>query len=115
MDEIKRDLVYEKIYHKKIYSYFSFLNKVNYSNNLPIRNFALSEKFNNTKIKVYVGNGNNKFLLIALLKRRFWLEITNKITSDTKFIWTQNSIKEIHKNQKSYNQFLVDQAEREGK
>jgi hypothetical protein len=45
------------------------------------------------KIKVYVGNGNNKYLIIALLKRRFWYEITPKITKDTKFIWTQNSIK----------------------
>jgi hypothetical protein len=88
----------------------TFLNKVNFSNKIPIRNFDLSEKFNNNKIKVYVGNGNNKYLLIALLKRRFWLEITNKITPDTKFIWTQNSIKEVHSSQKSFNQHLVNLA-----
>jgi len=47
-----------------------------------------------------VGHGNNRYLILALLKRRFWLEVTNKITADTKFIWTQNSIRDVHAIQK---------------
>lgn len=39
-------------------------------------------------------------MIIALLKRRFWLEFAHKITADTKFVWTQNTIKDMHAIQK---------------
>jgi hypothetical protein len=41
--------------------------------------------------------------------------VTSKITSETKFIWTQNSIKEVHAAQMSYNKYIVWQAERQEK
>ena len=77
----------------------SFLIKVNYSNNMFIRTLNFCDRNNHEKVKVYVGEGNNKYLIIGLLKRRFWLEISNKINHDTKFIWTQNTIQEVHKMQ----------------
>lgn len=49
---------------------------------------------------MYVGKGNNRQLILALLRRRFWLDVTNKITADTKFIWSQNSIRDVHSVQK---------------
>jgi len=51
----------------------SFLIKVNYSNNIFLRNLNFSDRNNNEKVKVFVGEGNNKYLIIGLLKRRFWL------------------------------------------
>jgi hypothetical protein len=114
VEEIRQD-GHDKAYHRKIYSYLAFLLKVNFSNGLPIRNLALAERFAHPKVKVFVGEGNNRCLLVALLKRRFWLEITSKITAETKFVWTQNSIKEVHAAQKTYNQYLVAQAEKQEK
>lgn len=90
----------------------SFLHKVNFSNNYPIKNIEFNDKYSNNKIKVYVGNGNNKYLIIALLKRRFWYEFTNKITKDTKFIWTQNSIKDIHQIQKTKKKDVKDKEKK---
>lgn len=92
----------DKIYFKKINSFFTFALKVLYSNNLPISKIFLSDKYTGEKVKVYVGNGNNKYLIISLLKRRFWMEVTSKVTTDTKFVWTQNSIKDIHQRQQPY-------------
>jgi hypothetical protein len=42
IEEIRQDMRYDKIYYRKIYSYMTFLLKVNYSNNIPIRNIALA-------------------------------------------------------------------------
>ena len=72
------------------------MSKVNISNGLTLKTITLNERYNNEKVQVFVGNGNNKYLLIGLLRRRFWLEVANKVTKNTKFIWTQNSIKEAH-------------------
>lgn len=80
----------------------TFILKLQFSNNIPLSKICLAEKYANEKIKVYVGGGNNKFLVVALLKRRFWLEFTNKITADTKFIWTQNTIKDAHSMQRRH-------------
>lgn len=67
------DLSTDKIYSKKISSFLTFANKVNFSNDIPISKMTLNEKHANEKVKVFVGKGNNKCLIIALLKRRFWL------------------------------------------
>jgi hypothetical protein len=78
----------------------NFVNKVKYSNNMPIGSLLLKDRYGGEKIKVFVGHGNNRHLILALLRRRFWIEVTNKITADTKFIWTQNSIRDVHAIQK---------------
>jgi hypothetical protein len=41
--------------------------------------------------------------------------VSSKITSETKFVWTQNSIKEVHGAQMTYNKYMVWQAERQEK
>ena len=94
--EEEPDISLDKVYFKKIHSFMQFVNILNYSNNIPIKSITLSDKYNGQKMKVFVGHGNNRYLILALLKRRFWFEIVNKITSETKFIWTQNSIKDVH-------------------
>ena len=88
------------MYAKKIHSFLSFVNKVKYSNQMPVSSMILSDRYNGEKLKVFVGNGNNKYLIIALLRRRFWLEICNKITKETKFVWTQNTMKDVHASQR---------------
>ena len=84
-----------------------FVNKVKYSNNMPIGNLFLKDRYGGEKVKVFVGHGNNRNLILALLKRRFWMEVTNKITADTKFIWTQNSIRDIHTIQKKIKKSVI--------
>ena len=92
----------DHVYYSKLYSYLTFLTKVNFSNGHPVSHLKLGDRPSNfIRVKVFVGGGNNRQLLIALLKRRFWLEVTPKITADTKFVWTQNSMKEIHYRQAS--------------
>ena len=68
----------------------------NISNRLALKTITLNEPYNNEKVPVLVSNGNNKYLLIGLLRRRFWLEVANKVTKSTKFKWTRNSVKEAH-------------------
>lgn len=80
----------------------TFILKLHFSNNMPISKISLSDRYNNEKVKVFVGGGNNKYLIIALLKRRFWFEVVHKITADTKFVWTQNTIKDVHALQKAH-------------
>ena len=63
----------DKVYNRKILSYLSFLNKVRYTNDLPLGQISLTDRYNGDKIKVFVGKGNNKYLIMALLRRRFWL------------------------------------------
>ena len=61
----------------------------NISNRLALKTITLNERYNNEKVPVFISNGNNKYLLIGLLRRRFWLEVANKVTKSTKFKWTQ--------------------------
>ena len=78
--EEEPDVNLNKVYSRKIYSYLHFLCKVRYSNNIPMCLVLLNERFSGEKVKVYVGKGNNRYLIMALLRRRFWLEICSKIT-----------------------------------
>ena len=73
-----------------------FFGQSNISNRLTLKTITLNERYNNEKVQVLVSNGKNKYLLIGLLRRKFWLEVANKVTKSTKFKWTQNSIKEAH-------------------
>jgi hypothetical protein len=98
--EEEPDISLDKVYTKKIHSFAAFVNKVRYSNNMSVSALTLGDRFNGEKVKVFVGKGNNRYLIIALLRRRFWLEITHRITADTKFVWSQNSIKDVHAVQK---------------
>ena len=70
--EEEPDISLDKVYFKKIYSFLYFVNKIRYANNMPVSNMVLNERYNGEKVKVFVGNGNNKYLIIALLRRRFW-------------------------------------------
>ena len=73
-----------------------FFERSNISNILTLKTITLNERYNNEKVQVLVSNGKNKYLLIGLLRRKFWLEVANKVTKSIKFKWTQNSIKEAH-------------------
>jgi tubulin polyglutamylase TTLL1 len=41
-----------------------------------------------TKVKVYLGKGNNSNLILGLIKRRPWYQITDKY-QEANFVWTQ--------------------------
>jgi len=46
-----------------------------------------------------VGFGNNSALIKGIMRRRFWWQITDKISEDTNFVWTQLKIAEFFKGQ----------------
>jgi hypothetical protein len=41
-----------------------------------------------SKVKYYVGPGNNSNLIKGIMKRRPWFQLTDKI-QDAQFVWTQ--------------------------
>ena len=53
---------------------------------------------NQHKYKYYVGKGNNRQLVIALIKRRFWWVETDDI-SEANFVWTQLKINSFYQKQ----------------
>lgn len=50
-----------------------------------------------------MGRGNNNHLVKVLLKRRFWLEVVDRMTEDVVIVWTQSSQKDVHDRQKKNN------------
>lgn len=72
---------YDGQYMRRIKLYFDFLFKINYSNRIYVQLelFTPSEDMPlPPKHKVFVGKGNNSLLVKSILKRRFWLEVTDK-------------------------------------
>lgn len=68
-----KDIDNDSIYKKKIRSFAEFALKVRIAAGLQT-DIRLTGKYNQLKkIQVYVGKGNNRYLIVALLKRRFWL------------------------------------------
>jgi hypothetical protein len=77
----------------KIGLYRDFLWKINYSNGL------LVEPQQDYQYKVYVGRGNNRQLIRALLKRRFWWTFVDKLSDDVNLVWTQLKVSEFYEKQ----------------
>ncbi len=51
-------------------------------------------KNNDSKYKYFVGKGNNRQLVKALMKRRFWWVKTDDV-NEAQFVWTQLKINEM--------------------
>lgn len=49
--------------------------------------------------KAYIGYGNNSNMLKGLLKRRFWWIVSEEMTEDCAFAWTQVKINKIYEKQ----------------
>lgn len=50
-------------------------------------------------MKAFVGFGNNGNMIKGLIKRRFWWVISEEMTEDCVFIWTQTKINKIYERQ----------------
>ena len=93
MSNVSSDAIYEK----KITTFIEFMYKVNFSNSIYV-DLSLSgnaNRYTKKTYKVFVGPGNNSELIRSVVKRRFWLELTTT-KSESNFIWTQDTQKEIH-------------------
>ena len=66
------------------YHYRDLLWKVNYTNCRIVEPPLEYEH----RIKVFVGRGNNSYMVKALISRRQWLVLTERI-DDAHFVWTQ--------------------------
>lgn len=53
------------------------------------------------KLKAFVGYGNNCNMIKGLIKRRFWWTITEELSDDCMFVWTQIKINNIFEKQAS--------------
>lgn len=51
------------------------------------------------KLKAYVGFGNNCNMIKGLIKRRFWWTVSEDLTDDCLFVWTQLKINKIFERQ----------------
>lgn len=84
---------YEHIYMKKLKISLDFYFKVQFANRVSA-DLSLSQQ-NPTRMRVYVGPGNNQFLVQETLRKRFWYEVVND-SKNCNFYWTQNEMKSIH-------------------
>lgn len=70
--------------------------KIGFSNDLivePVKEYE-------NKIKFYVGAGNNSNLIKGILRRRNWLQLTDRVES-AQIVWTQIKISNIFQGQKA--------------
>jgi hypothetical protein len=89
---------YEDTYMKKLKILLDFYFKVQFANRLSA-DLSLSQP-NPPRIRVFVGPGNNQFLVQQILRKRFWYEVTND-PKNCHFYWTQGDMRNIHEHQKS--------------
>lgn len=69
---------------------------INFSNNI-YRDCDIS-RYDNS-FKIYIGSGNNNNLIKAIMKKRFWFQIT-KNKEQANFVWTQLKEDSIFKKQR---------------
>ena len=50
-------------------------------------------------MKAFVGFGNNGNMIKGLIKRRFWWTVSEEMTEDCVFVWTQIKINKIYERQ----------------
>jgi hypothetical protein len=79
----------------ELYHYRDFIWKVAFSNNLVV---SLVEEYD-SKIKFFVGGGNNSNLIKGIMKRRPWFQLTDK-QQDAQFVWTQIKVATIYTTQR---------------
>jgi hypothetical protein len=63
--------------------------------NLDLEPPALTSR----KYIAYVGYGNNCNMIKGLLRRRFWWTLSEELTEDCAFAWTQIKINKIYEKQ----------------
>lgn len=51
------------------------------------------------KVKAYIGLGNNCNMIKGLIKRRFWWVLSEEMTEDCFFVWTQLKNNKIFRRQ----------------
>ena len=68
----------------ELYYYRDFMWKVGFSNGLVVEPIEEYE----TKVKYYVGGGNNSNLIKGIMKRRPWFTLVDK-PQEASFVWTQ--------------------------
>lgn len=88
------------VYESKIRKYREFLFIINLAHNCFDQIFLDDSNLKNeTKYKYYIGSGNNKRLIKALMKRRFWwVEVDNPLQAN--FVWTQLKVNSYYELQK---------------
>lgn len=79
----------------ELYYYRDFMWKVGFSNEFLVE--AVEEY--DSKLKYFVGPGNNSNLIKGIMKRRPWFQLTDKI-QDAHFVWTQIKNPTIFQTQK---------------
>lgn len=70
--------------------------KINFANELivePVKEYE-------NRIKFYVGPGNNSNLIRGIIRRRSWMQLTDKI-ENAQIVWTQIKVSSIFQGQKS--------------
>lgn len=51
------------------------------------------------KLKAYFGSGNNCNMVKGLIKRRYWWTVSDELTEDCLFVWTQLKVNKIFERQ----------------
>jgi hypothetical protein len=82
--------------------YKDFIFRINFTNGLYVKYRDESDK----TLKFYVGFGNNSAIVKGIMRRRFWWQMTDKMSDEVNFSWTQLKISDFFKKQKK-NQFRL--------
>jgi hypothetical protein len=74
-----------------------------------------SPQYPRKKIKAFVGFGNNCNMIKGLIKRRFWWALSETLTEDCLFVWSQLKVNKIFQLQESasvYEPQYMEQSEK---
>lgn len=78
-----------------LYYYRDFIWRVGFSNEMVV---GLVEEYE-SKVKFFVGGGNNSNLIKGIMKRRPWFALTDK-QAEAQFVWTQIKVSSIFTTQR---------------
>ena len=73
-----------------------FYFKVQFANRVSV-DLSLN-KTTLERYRVYVGPGNNQFMVQQILRKRFWYEVVHE-PKDCDFYWTLNDMRRVHDGQ----------------
>jgi hypothetical protein len=91
---------YEDTYMRKLKVQLDFYFKVQFANRLSA-DLSLSHPVP-PRVRVYVGPGNNQFMVQQTLRKRFWFEVATE-PKNCSLYWTQDDMANIHEHQRSGN------------
>ena len=80
-------------------AFYSFFGKLMLAHNIYLNLDFSSPQISYKKNKAFVGYGNNCNMIKGLIKRRYWWNISEELSDECLFVWTQIKVNKIFQRQ----------------